>query len=102
MESVVVVVVSPTVDPSCLFSSQRMVRLRIGIGRPTGKASVEDYVLSRFTDAEQEVLPPVFERAATMLLQHIQQNCGRRESPCPCDGLVRAPPKTEGPLEPTL
>uniref|UniRef100_A0A8C5RC92 peptidyl-tRNA hydrolase n=1 Tax=Laticauda laticaudata TaxID=8630 RepID=A0A8C5RC92_LATLA len=80
---------------SCLHSD-RMVRLRIGIGRPTAKASVEDYVLSRFTDAEQEVLPPVLERATEMLLQHIQQNRGRRESPGPCDGLASPLPKTEG------
>ncbi|XP_032089524.1 probable peptidyl-tRNA hydrolase [Thamnophis elegans] len=83
---------------SCISSlrSDRMVRLRVGIGRPTEKASVEDYVLSRFTDAEQEVLPPVLERAATVLLQHIQQNCGERELPGSCDGHVSPPPKTEG------
>ncbi|XP_070614936.1 peptidyl-tRNA hydrolase [Erythrolamprus reginae] len=83
---------------SCIgcLHSDHMIRLRIGIGRPTATVSVEDYVLSRFTDAEEEVLPAVFEQAATMLLQHIQQNFSQKESPGPCDRLVGFPPKTEG------
>nr|XP_028570392.1 probable peptidyl-tRNA hydrolase [Podarcis muralis] len=65
---------------SCINSlkSDRMVRLRIGIGRPVGEAAVEHYVLGRFTRAEQEILPQVFEQAVTMLLGHIQQ---RKSSP---------------------
>ncbi|XP_039177394.1 probable peptidyl-tRNA hydrolase [Crotalus tigris] len=80
---------------SCLHSD-RMARLRIGIGRPTGKEAVEDYVLSQFTNAEQKVLPSLFEQATTILLQHLQQNCGQKEFPDPCDGLVSPPHKKEG------
>ncbi|KAM6430837.1 peptidyl-tRNA hydrolase [Liasis olivaceus] len=83
---------------SCISSlrSDRMVRLRIGIGRPTGRVAVDDYVLSPFTRTEQEVLPRVFECAAAILLRHIQQSCGRQEPPGPCGGLASPPHKTEG------
>ncbi|XP_063172045.1 peptidyl-tRNA hydrolase isoform X1 [Candoia aspera] len=83
---------------SCISSlrSDRMVRIRIGIGRPTGKVAVDDYVLSLFTSTEQEVLPRIFEHATTILLQHIQQNCGRQESPGPHGGLISPLPKREG------
>ncbi|XP_065784478.1 peptidyl-tRNA hydrolase isoform X2 [Muntiacus reevesi] len=57
---------------SCLNSSA-MPRLRVGIGRPTHQDAVQAYVLGRFSPAEQELLPPVLERAADLLLDHIRQ-----------------------------
>ncbi|XP_074871274.1 peptidyl-tRNA hydrolase [Carettochelys insculpta] len=60
---------------SCISSlhSDRMVRLRVGIGRPAGEATVEGYVLGRFSSAEREVLQHILEQAADLLLQHILQ-----------------------------
>lgn len=57
---------------SCLNSSA-MPRLRVGIGRPTHRDAVQAYVLGRFSPAEQELLPPVLERAVDLLLDHIRQ-----------------------------
>ncbi|XP_068835597.1 peptidyl-tRNA hydrolase [Capricornis sumatraensis] len=57
---------------SCLNSSA-MPRLRVGIGRPTPRDAVQAYVLGRFSPAEQELLPPVLERAVDLLLDHIRQ-----------------------------
>ncbi|XP_061289582.1 peptidyl-tRNA hydrolase isoform X2 [Bos javanicus] len=57
---------------SCL-NSNAMPRLQVGIGRPTHRDSVQAYVLGRFSPAEQELLPPVLERAVDLLLGHIHQ-----------------------------
>lgn len=56
-----------------LAPPQAMPRLRVGIGRPTHQDAVQAYVLGRFSPAEQELLPPVLERAADLLLDHIRQ-----------------------------
>ncbi|XP_065784477.1 peptidyl-tRNA hydrolase isoform X1 [Muntiacus reevesi] len=56
-----------------LVPPQAMPRLRVGIGRPTHQDAVQAYVLGRFSPAEQELLPPVLERAADLLLDHIRQ-----------------------------
>ena len=50
-----------------------MPRLRVGIGRPTHQDEVQAYVLGHFSPAEQELLPPVLERATDLLLDHIRQ-----------------------------
>ncbi len=42
-------------------------RLRIGIGRPARKADVTDYVLSRFSPQEHDLLEQTLERAAGAL-----------------------------------
>ena len=39
-------------------------RVRLGIGRPPGRQSVSDFVLSPFAQAEREVVPVQVERAA--------------------------------------
>ncbi|XP_070309375.1 peptidyl-tRNA hydrolase isoform X2 [Odocoileus virginianus] len=56
-----------------LAPPQAMPRLRVGIGRPTQPDAVRAYVLGRFSPAELELLPPVLERAADLLLDHIRQ-----------------------------
>lgn len=45
--------------------------MRIGIGRPAGKVSVERHVLGRFSREEQELVRAVLEQSAELLLQHI-------------------------------
>lgn len=57
---------------SCL-NSNAMPRLRVGIGRPTHPDTVQAYVLGRFSLAEQELLPPLLERATDLLLDHIRE-----------------------------
>ncbi|XP_012876967.1 PREDICTED: probable peptidyl-tRNA hydrolase isoform X1 [Dipodomys ordii] len=56
---------------SCLNSSA-MPRLRVGIGRPTHQSAVQDHVLGCFSPDEQELLPPLLDRATDLLLEHIR------------------------------
>lgn len=51
---------------------QAMPRLRVGIGRPTHPDAVQAHVLGCFSSVEQELLPPLLERAADLLLDHIR------------------------------
>ncbi|XP_054854194.1 probable peptidyl-tRNA hydrolase [Eublepharis macularius] len=83
---------------SCISSlrSDCMVRLRIGIGRPVGEAAVDRYVLGRFSSAEQEVLPQVFEQAVEMLLEHIKQRENTKEDLAASGEQIRAPLEMEG------
>ncbi|XP_029533534.2 probable peptidyl-tRNA hydrolase isoform X1 [Oncorhynchus nerka] len=48
-----------------------MPRLRIGIGRPSGKTSVDRHVLGRFSQEEQEVLSGVLEESVDILLSQL-------------------------------
>ncbi|XP_038063821.1 probable peptidyl-tRNA hydrolase [Patiria miniata] len=50
-----------------------MPRLRIGIGRPTNRNAVTDYVLSGFSIQEKERLPPILEECVLTLLDHINK-----------------------------
>jgi PTH1 family peptidyl-tRNA hydrolase len=60
-------------------------RLRIGIGRPAGRMDPADYVLQEFSRVEQEMLPPVLDRAGaaarTFLEQGIQQAMNQFNGP---------------------
>ncbi|XP_071980624.1 peptidyl-tRNA hydrolase isoform X2 [Engystomops pustulosus] len=60
---------------SCIdhLKTDTMIRLLIGIGRPSDKSSVTTYVLGRFTKTEQEMLPPVLDKGLDLLLGHIQK-----------------------------
>ena len=64
---------SPELLGPPLVPPQAMPRLQVGIGRPTHRDAVQAYVLGRFSPAEQELLPPVLERAVDLLLGHIHQ-----------------------------
>uniref|UniRef100_M3YQS8 peptidyl-tRNA hydrolase n=1 Tax=Mustela putorius furo TaxID=9669 RepID=M3YQS8_MUSPF len=64
---------------ACLNSSA-MPRLRVGIGRPSHPDMVQAHVLGCFSAAEQELLPPLLERAADLLLDHIRE---RSQGPPP-------------------
>ncbi|KAJ8006068.1 hypothetical protein DPEC_G00124420 [Dallia pectoralis] len=48
-----------------------MLRLRVGIGRPTGKISVERHVLGHFSKEEQKVLSGVLEQCVDMVLYQL-------------------------------
>lgn len=50
-----------------------MPRLRVGIGRPTHPDAVQAHVLGCFSPSEQELLPPLLERATDLLLDHIRE-----------------------------
>ncbi|XP_015241086.1 PREDICTED: probable peptidyl-tRNA hydrolase [Cyprinodon variegatus] len=50
-----------------------MLRLRVGIGRPSGKTSVERHVLSRFTSEEKKVLESVLLQSVDLLLSQLSQ-----------------------------
>ncbi|XP_017283292.1 probable peptidyl-tRNA hydrolase [Kryptolebias marmoratus] len=58
---------------SCVdcLQSDVMLRLRVGIGRPAGKTSVERHVLSRFTSEEQKVLDSVLVQSVDLLLSQL-------------------------------
>ena len=43
-------------------------RVRMGIGKPTGKTSTEDYVLNRFSAEERQHLPKVVSAAVTAIV----------------------------------
>ncbi|XP_031726447.1 peptidyl-tRNA hydrolase isoform X2 [Anarrhichthys ocellatus] len=48
-----------------------MSRLRVGIGRPAGKTSVERYVLGRFSSEEKKVLDSVLAQSVDLLLSQL-------------------------------
>ncbi|XP_047446778.1 probable peptidyl-tRNA hydrolase [Mugil cephalus] len=50
-----------------------MPRLRVGIGRPSGKTPVDRHVLSRFTSEEQKVLDSVVVQSVDLLLSQLSQ-----------------------------
>ncbi|KAK7802719.1 hypothetical protein U0070_007162 [Myodes glareolus] len=49
-----------------------MLRLRVGIGRPTHPSMVQAHVLGCFSPEEQELLSPVLDQATDLLLDHIR------------------------------
>ncbi|KAK7173669.1 hypothetical protein R3I93_003479 [Phoxinus phoxinus] len=54
----------------CLYTDV-MPRLRIGIGRPSGKTPVDRYVLGRFSQEEQNVLDSVIKQSIDVLLTFV-------------------------------
>ncbi|XP_004555783.1 peptidyl-tRNA hydrolase isoform X1 [Maylandia zebra] len=60
-----------------------MPRLRIGIGRPTGKTSVDRHVLGRFTTEEQKLLDSVLVQSVDLLLSQLSQQDSQQDSPLP-------------------
>lgn len=55
---------------SCIhcLGSDVMMRVRVGIGRPSGKSSVDGFVLGRFSAEEKKVLGSVLEQSVELLL----------------------------------
>ncbi|XP_044051117.1 probable peptidyl-tRNA hydrolase [Siniperca chuatsi] len=60
-----------------------MPRLRVGIGRPTGKTSVERHVLGRFSSEEQKVLDSVLAQSVDLLLSQLSEQDSRQDSQSP-------------------
>ncbi len=56
---------------TCWLCPQVMPRLRIGIGRPSGKTTVDRYVLGRFSQEEHNVLDSVMKQSVDFLLTYI-------------------------------
>ena len=79
-----------------------MLRLRVGIGRPDGKASVERHVLGRFSRAEEPLLAAALQRSVDLLLARLAPR--HLEAPGPAGGAPRhleAPgPAGDTPREP--
>lgn len=53
------------------LNQQVMPRLRVGIGRPAGKTSVERHVLGRFASEEKKVLDSVLVQSVNLLLSEL-------------------------------
>ncbi|XP_028434299.1 peptidyl-tRNA hydrolase isoform X1 [Perca flavescens] len=60
-----------------------MPRLRVGIGRPTGKTPVERHVLGRFSSEEKKVLESVLVQSVDLLLSQLSQEDSQQESQPP-------------------
>ncbi|TNM90073.1 hypothetical protein fugu_004307 [Takifugu bimaculatus] len=68
---------------SCIDCLQTdvMPRLRVGIGRPAGKTSVERHVLGRFASEEKKVLDSVLVQSVDLLLSELFLLDSQKESP---------------------
>ncbi len=51
------------------LANSEFVRIRVGIGKPSDKEMVEDYVLERFSEDELELLPDVTARAFNAVIE---------------------------------
>ncbi|XP_023150122.1 probable peptidyl-tRNA hydrolase [Amphiprion ocellaris] len=71
-----------------------MLRLRVGIGRPTGKTSVERHVLSRFTSEEMKVLDQVLVQSVDLILSQVSQQDAQFPS-SPAGGGLAAPKRKQ-------
>ncbi|XP_040899291.1 probable peptidyl-tRNA hydrolase isoform X2 [Toxotes jaculatrix] len=60
-----------------------MLRLRVGISRPTGKTSVERHVLGRFSSEEQKVLNSVLAQSVDLLLSELSHKDSQQDSQSP-------------------
>lgn len=60
-----------------------MPRLRVGIGRPTGKTSVERHVLGRFSSEEKKVLDSVLVQSVDLLLSQLSQQDSQQDPQSP-------------------
>lgn len=77
--------VRPSTALSPVFSSllQVMPRLRVGIGRPTVKTTVERHVLGRFSSEEKKVLDSVLVQSVDLVLSQLSQQDSQLEPRSP-------------------
>ncbi|KAL7839723.1 hypothetical protein SRHO_G00263810 [Serrasalmus rhombeus] len=79
-----------------------MPRLRIGIGRPSGKTSVERHVLGRFSKEEQNILSSVLEQSVDLLLTQLTETQLHKSPPGgrrAAGGSKEKPPPAPEPAE---
>uniref|UniRef100_A0A4W6CRN6 peptidyl-tRNA hydrolase n=1 Tax=Lates calcarifer TaxID=8187 RepID=A0A4W6CRN6_LATCA len=72
-----------------------MPRLRVGIGRPAGKTSVERHVLGRFSSEEQKVLDSVLVQSVDVLLSQLSQQQDPQSPSSPAEGRRAAQKREE-------
>ncbi|XP_014341670.1 probable peptidyl-tRNA hydrolase isoform X2 [Latimeria chalumnae] len=67
---------------SCIdcLKSDVMPRLRIGIGRPPDKSSVQRHVLGKFSSLEEEALKTILEQSTELLLKFITEKAAGKDS----------------------
>src|SRR5581483_12302146 len=53
------------------LSTQEILRLRIGIGRPADDTPIDEFVLQRFSESEEAQLPGIIERAVSELRRRV-------------------------------
>ncbi|XP_071339969.1 peptidyl-tRNA hydrolase isoform X1 [Trachinotus anak] len=72
-----------------------MPRLRVGIGRPTGKTPVDRYVLGRFSSEERKILDSVLVQSVDLLLSQLSQQDSQSPSSSPAGGRQAAQKRKE-------
>ncbi|KAG7219207.1 hypothetical protein INR49_019267 [Caranx melampygus] len=79
---------------SCVdcLQSDVMLRLRVGIGRPTGKTPVDRYVLGRFSSEEKKVLDSVLVQSVDLIFSQLslQDSSSSSSSSSPAGGAQAA------------
>lgn len=55
------------------LGSQQIPRMRLGLGRPSGRLDTSDYVLQPFSNQEAEILPVILKRAALAAITFIDE-----------------------------
>jgi PTH1 family peptidyl-tRNA hydrolase len=55
------------------LGSQQIPRMRLGLGRPSGKMDTANFVLLPFSNQEEEILPFILDRAASAVLTFIDE-----------------------------
>jgi PTH1 family peptidyl-tRNA hydrolase len=55
------------------LGTQDIPRLRLGLGRPSGRLETADFVLLPFSNGEQEILPFILKRASEAILTFIDE-----------------------------
>lgn len=78
---------------SCVdcLQSDVMLRLRVGIGRPSGKTPVDRYVLGRFSSEEKKLLDSVLVQSVDLLLSQLSlQDSSSSSSSSPAGGAQAA------------
>lgn len=53
------------------YCTNKVIRFRIGVGRPQGKKSARDYVLSKFSSQEQNAFPSLYNLTSTVIHSYV-------------------------------
>lgn len=77
------------------LNQQVMPRLRVGIGRPAGKTSVERHVLGRFASEEKKILDSVLVQSVNLLLSELLLESQKEPPSSPAGGRHAASSRKE-------